>query len=55
MTTDLLELDAGAPDLLEAAEADGDADEVYRCGCADCRALRSRGAEPGHERGMGDG
>jgi hypothetical protein len=40
MTTDRLDLDTGAPDLLEAAVED--ADDGYRCGCAGCRALRGR-------------
>lgn len=39
MTTDLLDLDA-APDPWEAGAEDEE--DLYRCGCADCRALRER-------------
>ncbi len=42
MTTDLLETDAGVPDPWEAGTDEDD--EVYRCGCPDCRALRGGGA-----------
>jgi len=43
MTTDLLDLDA-APDPWEAGAEDEE--DLYRCGCADCRALRERRAAP---------
>lgn len=51
MTTDLLELDAVAADPWGAGVEDED---VYRCGCADCRALRGRGPARG-ERERDDG
>jgi hypothetical protein len=53
MTTDLLELEPGAPDLWEGGVADAD-DEGYRCGCADCRALRGCDRKGGGEAGRRD-
>jgi hypothetical protein len=54
MTTDPLESDTGVADPWEGGVAD-DGEEGYRCGCADCRALRGLGKTEAGGAGRRDG
>lgn len=54
MTTDRLETGAGVADFWEGG-AEEDGDEAYRCGCADCRALRGCGGKEAGDAGRQDG